>query len=187
MQIDILSLFPSVFGSYLNETPFHHAIQQGIVQVRTHNFCQWVHTDQVIATPRETRRGQTMVINPKPVAACIDSIRTPDQETRIVLLSPRGRSLDQDAARELSRVEHLILICGRMGGFEDGLAELVGAEEVSVGDYVLNCGEVAAIVLMDTVVRLLPGVLDLQNGNSNSHADRHSGDTMVAPHARDAQ
>lgn len=160
MQIDILSLFPSVFGSYLNETPFHYAIQQGIVQVRTHNFCQWVEADQVLATPQETRRGQTMVIRPEPVAACIESLRTAGQETRIVLLSPRGRSLDQDTACDLSRVEHLILICGRLGGFEDGLAELVGAEELSVGDYVLNCGEVAAMVVLDTVVRLLPGVIE---------------------------
>ena len=160
MQIDILSLFPSVFGSYLDETPFHYAIQQGIVQVRTHNFCQWVDADQVLATPQKTRRGQTMVIRPEPVAACIESLRTPGQETRIVLLSPRGRSLDQDTACDLARVEHLILICGRLGGFEDGLAELVGAEELSVGDYVLNCGEVAAMVVLDTVVRLLPGVLE---------------------------
>lgn len=160
MQIDILSLFPSVFGSYLGETPFHYAIQQRIVRVRTHNFCQWVNPDQDVATPRRTRHGQTMVIRSEPVAACVESLQMPGQASRIVLLSPHGRMLDQETAGELSRVDHLILICGRLGGFEEGLAEHIGAEELSVGDYVLSCGEVAAMVVLDTVIRLVPGVLE---------------------------
>ncbi|MBL6705673.1 MAG: tRNA (guanosine(37)-N1)-methyltransferase TrmD [Planctomycetaceae bacterium] len=182
MQIDILSLFPSVFGSYLEDTPFWYAIQQDIVRVRVHNFCQWVDQGQVVAEPRKTRRGETMVINSEPVAACVNTLRCPDRNSRVVLLSPRGRILNQETARELSHAEHLILICGRLGGFEDGLAELVGAEELSVGDYVLNCGEVAAMVVMDAVVRLVPGVLDLRPGMSDSSDSRPVEPTTEAAH-----
>lgn len=177
MQIDILSLFPSVFGSYLAETPFQYAIQQRIVQVRTHNFCQWVTPDQEVATPRRTRHGQTMIVRSEPVAACVESLQTPGQTTRIVLLSPHGRILDQEAAGELSRSGHLILICGRLGGFEEGLTEHIGAEELSVGDYVLNCGEVAAMVVLDTIVRLLPGVLERPSRRGDDR--RHDSDLCM--------
>ncbi len=171
MQIDILSLFPSVFGSYLNDTPFHFAIRQHLVHVRTHNFCQWVDTCNTLTVPSRTPSGRTIVIRREPIEACIGSLRTPDKSTRIILLSPRGRKIDQTLVRGLSRVEHLILICGRLGGFEEGLAEHIGAEELSVGDYVLNCGEVAAMVVLDTVIRLVPGVLEQHTRRVDDRCD----------------
>jgi len=160
MRIDIITLFPEMFPGFLAGSLLGDARDRGLVDIRLTNlrdFAEGVHRQ---VDDRPYGGGPGMLLMPGPVVACVESVQALDAEPgRVVILTPGGRRLDQPLVEEFSRSGRIILVCGRYEGFDARVREALGAEEVSVGDYVLSGGEVAAMVIVDAVTRLVPGVL----------------------------
>lgn len=165
VRIDILSLFPAIAQAALAESILGKAQQRALVEVRHHNIRDWTTDKHRTADDTPYGGGQGMVMKCEPVFAAVESLRTP--AVRVVLLSPGGRVFTQRVAEEYARIEHLVLICGHYEGIDQRVVEHLIDEELSIGDYVLTNGAIAAAVVVDAVVRLLPGVL----GDANSAPD----------------
>ncbi|HXF72656.1 MAG TPA: tRNA (guanosine(37)-N1)-methyltransferase TrmD [Actinomycetota bacterium] len=157
MRIDVLTIFPEIFDSPLRASLLGKAIAAGLVDVRVHDI-------RAHATDRHRKvddepygGGPGMVMKPEPIFAAVEALGP--GPTRIVLLSPAGRRLDQALVRELAREPWIVLICGRYEGVDERVVEGLGAEEVSIGDYVLSGGELPALVVIEAVARLVPGVV----------------------------
>ena len=160
MRIDIVTLFPEMFPGFLAGSLLGDARDRGIVDVRLRNlrdFAEGVHRQ---VDDRPFGGGPGMLLMPGPVVSCVEAVQADAPVAgRVVILTPSGRRLDQPLVEDFSRAERLILVCGRYEGFDARVTEALGAEEVSIGDYVLSGGEVAAMVVVDAVARLVPGVL----------------------------
>ena len=165
MRLDILTIFPEIAAAPLGESMIGKAQQRGLVDLRVHDLRKWA--DNKHRTTDDTPYGgsQGMVMKCEPFFAAVEELRTPD--ARVVLMSPGGRSFSQKIAEGFSRVPHLILLCGHYEGVDQRVIEHLVDDEISIGDYVLTNGAVAAAVVADAVVRLLPGVL----GDENSAPD----------------
>jgi tRNA (guanine37-N1)-methyltransferase len=171
MKIDILTLFPEICRAPLSESMMKRAQENGIVDLRIHNLRDWTTDKHHIVDDAPFGGGQGMVMKPEPIFKAVEALKTnPESQTpnpKVVLMSPAGRRLDQRSASELSKESHLIIICGHYEGVDHRVIEHIVDLEISIGDYVLTNGAIAAAVLVDTVVRLLPGVL----GDEQSAAD----------------
>jgi tRNA (guanine37-N1)-methyltransferase len=182
MKIDILTLFPEICRAPLNESMMKRAQENGVVDLRVHNLRDWTTDKHHVVDDAPFGGGQGMVMKPEPIFAAVESLRDPIQKTsnaqrptsnvqlqrpKILLMSPAGRSFDQKLATDLSRESHLIVICGHYEGIDHRVNEHLIDMEISIGDYVLTNGAIAAVVLVDAVVRLLPGVL----GHEQSSVD----------------
>jgi tRNA (guanine37-N1)-methyltransferase len=161
MKIDILTLFPEICRAPLNESMMKRAQENKIVDLQIHNLRDWTTDKHHIVDDAPFGGGQGMVMKPEPIFAAVEALksRSTNRETRIVLMSPAGKRLDQKLAADLSRESHLIIICGHYEGVDHRVIEHLVDLEVSIGDYVLTNGAIAAVVLVDAVVRLLPGAL----------------------------
>src|SRR5438270_10514642 len=157
MKIDILTLFPEICRAPLSESMMKRARENGIVDLHIHNLRDWTTDKHHIVDDAPFGGGQGMVMKPEPIFAAVESLRA--QKTTIVLMTPQGKSLTQSLAAELSTREHLIVICGHYEGVDHRVVEHLVDLEISIGDYVLTNGAIAAAVLVDAVVRLLPGAL----------------------------
>jgi tRNA (guanine37-N1)-methyltransferase len=163
MRIDVFTIFPAILGAPLRESLLGRAIADGLLDVRVHDLRTW-STDRHRSVDDEAYGGGPgMVLKPEPIFAGVESL-DPDRG-RVLLLSPAGRRLDQSLVRELSGEPHLTLLCGRYEGVDERVVEGLPAEEVSIGDYVLAGGEVPALVVIEAVTRLIPGVI----GKDESH------------------
>ena len=160
MRFDILTLFPDIFQGYLGQSLLNKAIQTGLVDVHLHNIRDWSHGKHNTVDDRPFGGGPGMVMKVEPVVECVEAVRsqTPDAG-HLVMLTPQGRRLDQPTVEELARYKRLILLCGRYEGFDHRIRVLLEPDEISIGDYVLNGGEVAAMTIIDATIRLVPGVL----------------------------
>jgi tRNA (guanine37-N1)-methyltransferase len=163
MRIDVFTIFPAIFESPLRESLLGRAIGRGLLDVRVHDLRQWSDDRHRTVDDAAFGGGPGMVMKPEPFFAAVESL-DPDRG-RVLLLSPAGRRLDQAFVRELAREEHLTLLCGRYEGVDERVIENLPAEEVSIGDYVLAGGEVPALVVIEAVTRLVPGVI----GKGESH------------------
>ncbi len=165
MQIDILTLFPQMFEGPLSSGIFKRAADRNLVRVRTHNFREFAHDRHHTVDDYSYGGGAGMVLKPEPIFECVEAVKAEIQEKErnvavpIILLTPQGRLFSQQVARELSRQNHLIIICGHYEGFDERVVEYLATDEISIGDYVLSGGEPAALVVSDAVIRLIPGVL----------------------------
>ncbi|MCK4294353.1 MAG: tRNA (guanosine(37)-N1)-methyltransferase TrmD [Planctomycetes bacterium] len=160
MRIDILTLFPEMFESPLSCSILKRARDAGIVEIVLANIRDFAADNYRNVDDKPYGGGPGMVMMPGPVFDCIDHVRKLSPEKpRLILLTPQGRKFDQAKALELSRESRLILIAGKYEGFDERIRIGLDAEQISIGDYVLNGGELAAMVLIDAVVRLLPGAL----------------------------
>ncbi|MBI2679950.1 MAG: tRNA (guanosine(37)-N1)-methyltransferase TrmD [Candidatus Solibacter usitatus] len=165
MIFHVLTIFPEFFRG-----PFEHGVvararQTGGVEIHLHNLRDWTHDRHKTVDDRPFGGGEGMLLKPEPLFAAVESIWPErDRSRRVILLSAQGRKFDQAAARRLSQAAELLLICGRYEGVDERVAEHLADEELSIGDYVLSGGELAAAVVVDAVARLLPGVL----GNEDS-------------------
>jgi len=160
MRIDILTLFPEMFESPLSCSILKRARDAGIVEVVLANIRDFAADNYRKVDDKPYGGGPGMVMMPGPVFDCIDHVRKlSPEEPRLILLTPQGRKFDQAKALELSRESRLILIAGKYEGFDERIRIGLDAEQISIGDYILNGGELAAMVLIDAVVRLLPGAL----------------------------
>lgn len=168
MRFDVLTLFPEIFTGYLGQSLLKLAIDRGLVDVQLHNIRDWAEGKHKQVDDRPFGGGPGMVLMPKPVVECVEAVQTVGGEAgRVILLTPQGRRLTQRTVEELSQHKRLLLLCGRYEGFDERIKQLLQPEEISVGDFVLNGGEVAAMVVIDAVVRLVPGVL----GDEQSSVD----------------
>jgi len=156
MNIDILTLFPDSFQSVFNESIIKRARKKGLVTIKIHNLRKWTHDRHRTADDRPFGGGPGMVMKPEPVFEAIDGLLK--SKTRIVLLTPQGKKLDQKISKKLVKHKHLILICGHYEGVDERIRKLAH-DEISIGDYILTCGELPAMVLVDSLTRLVPGVL----------------------------
>jgi tRNA (guanine37-N1)-methyltransferase len=166
MRFDILTLFPGMFPGYLGQSLLEKAIDRGLVEVRIHDIREWSRNKHQTVDDRPYGGGPGMVMCVEPVVECVEAILARDSRpARVVLLTPQGRRLDQKVVEELAAHERLILLCGRYEGFDHRVIDILQPDEISIGDYVLNGGEVAAMVIVDAVVRLVPGVLGDERSN----------------------
>jgi tRNA (guanine37-N1)-methyltransferase len=165
VRIDILTIFPGVFRAPLAESLLGKAIEGGVVDVRVHDIRAFADADDPHRAVDDASfgGGPGMVMKPEPIVAAAEAIAA--AEGRTYVLSPAGRSLDQPLVRELARETRLTLVCGRYEGVDERVVEVLGAEELSIGDYVCSGGEFPALVVVDAVVRLLPGVLGNERSN----------------------
>ena len=159
MRFDILTLFPKMFSSPFQESILAKAIEKGLIEVRTINIRDFALDKHRIVDDAPYGGGQGMVMKVEPIARAIEQVKSEDPSVRTIYLTPEGKPLNQEMARQLSSRSHLILLCGRYEGVDERVRELFVDEEISIGDYVLTGGELAAMVLIDAVSRLLPGVL----------------------------
>ncbi|HEX7447562.1 MAG TPA: tRNA (guanosine(37)-N1)-methyltransferase TrmD [Pirellulales bacterium] len=174
MRFDVLTLFPEMFPGYLGQSLLKRAIDGGLVEVRLHNIRDWSDDRHKSVDDRPYGGGPGMVLMVKPVVECVEAVRGQDAEAgRLMMLSPQGRRLDQSVVEQLATERRLILLCGRYEGFDERIKEILSPQEISIGDFVLNGGEVAAMVVIDAVLRLVPGVLGDERSNKQ---DSFSGD-----------
>lgn len=160
LRFDVLTLFPGIFESFLSESVLKGAIEKKKVDVRLHNMRDWADDKHSTMDDRPFGGGPGMVLKVDRVVPCVETVQNEVPESgRLILFSPQGKTFDQSRAEELARESRLILLCGRYEGFDERIVELLRPEEISIGDYVLNGGEVAAMVLIEAVMRLIPGVL----------------------------
>ncbi len=157
MKIDVLTLFPAMFAGPLDESIIKRARQAGLLELSLHQLRDWTHDRHQTVDDRPFGGGPGMLLKPEPIFAAVESLRR--ATTRVVLLSPAGRKFDQQIARELSHQEHLVLVTGHYEGFDERIREALADDELSIGDYVLTNGALPAMVVIDAVTRLLPGVL----------------------------
>ncbi len=163
MRVDVLTIFPSMFAPILGESILKRGQKAGKLRIVVHDIRDHTTDRHRKVDDRPYGGGSGMVMTPQPIFSCVEKIlkRGPSRKAqrKIILLSPRGRLLTQRAAARLAKVKHLILICGRYEGVDERVARYGADEELSVGDYVLTGGELPAMVVIDAVARLIPGVL----------------------------
>ena len=177
MLIDVLSLFPAIAAAPLGESIIGKAQERGLVTIRSHNLRAWA-TDKHRTTDDTPYGGsQGMVLKCEPIFAAVEELRAP--ESRVLLMSPAGRPFTQRVAEDLVKVPHLILLCGHYEGVDQRVINHLIDGELSIGDYVLTNGAIAAAVVIDALVRLLPGVLGHDQSASD---DSHSTGLLEFPH-----
>lgn len=164
MKIDILTLFPEMFAGVFQTSIIKQAQAKDAVQLNVVNFREFSTNKHKNVDDYPYGGGAGMVLSPQPLFAAVDSLSVKSQKARIILLCPQGERYDQKKAEELAKEEHLIFLCGHYEGYDERIREHLVTDEISIGDYVLTGGELAAMVVSDSVIRLLPGVL----GNETS-------------------
>ena len=172
LRVDVLTLFPALFDGFLGESILRRAIDKGLVEVKLWNLRDWAEGKHRQVDDRPFGGGPGMVLMAPPVVSAVEAVRgMAEPDGRLIALTPSGRTLSQDWVRTLARESRLVLLCGRYEGFDERIYEVLEPELLSIGDYVLSGGEVAAMVVIDAVMRLIPGVL----GDAESAVDESFG------------
>ncbi len=177
MKIDVLTLFPEMFSGPLDESIIRRARESGRLELRIYNLRDWTHDRHRTVDDRPFGGGPGMVLKPEPIFEAVESLAT--EQTRVVLLGPAGRRFDQTIARELTQYENLLFICASYEGVDERVREAVAHDELSIGDYVLTNGNLPAMVIIDAVARLLPGVL---GDDTSAHDESFSHGLLEYPH-----
>lgn len=160
MRIDVLTLFPAMFAGPLDESIVKRARDAGILDLRIHNLRDWAHDRHRTVDDTPYGGGPGMVLKPGPIFEAVEALKAASgMRTKVVLTSPAGRTFTQDVARELASEESVLLVCGSYEGFDERVREHLADDELSIGDFVLTNGALPAMVVIDAVVRLLPGAL----------------------------
>ena len=163
MRFDILTIFPNLLDSPLKDGIIRRAIRDDKVDIVIHNIRDYATDKHAMTDDRPFGGGEGMVMKPEPIAAVLSHVAKEADEGYRVLLGPQGRPYSQSVSCELAKKEHIVLICGRYEGVDERIREHYIDEEISIGDYILTGGELAAMVLVDSIVRLLPGVLGCED------------------------
>ena len=171
MRFDIFSLFPEVFDSYLNTSILKRAQETGSLEVHAHNIRDWAVDKHHTTDDTPYGGGGGMVMKPEPIFTAIENVLGSPPSCPVILLSPQGRLFNQRIAFELANLEHVALLCGRYESVDERIRQHLISDSISIGDYVLTGGELPAMILVDAITRLLPGVLgDPQAAVDDSHA-----------------
>ena len=183
MQFEVFTLLPEVFPPYLDSSILQRARLRGLIDVRVHNIRDYTHDKHHITDDTPYGGGGGMVMKPDPVFEAVESVLGPLQDSLprvpVILLTPQGRVFTQRVAEELSGYERIALLCGRYEGVDERIREHLVSDEISIGDYVLTGGELPALMIIDAVSRLLPGVLGDPDGAQD---DSHSMGLLEYPH-----
>ena len=173
IRFDVLTLFPGIFSGYLGESLLNDAIAAGLVQVHLWDVRDWTADKHQKVDDRPFGGGPGMVLMAQPVMDAVEAVQAKAEPPgKVVMLTPAGERLTQRVVEKLAAEPRLVLLCGRYEGFDDRIRQLLNPWEVSVGDFVCNGGEVPAMVVIDTVIRLIPGVLgDQQSAADESHSE----------------
>ena len=172
MRLDILTLFPGMFAGPLNESIPARARERGIVDIRIVDLRRYTHDRRQTVDDRPYGGGAGMVLQPGPLFEALDALRNP--RARVVLLTPQGRRFEQADAERLAREKHLVLVSGHYEGVDERVRQVLADEELSIGDYVLSNGSLAAMVVADAVIRLLPGALGCADSAETESFNRES-------------
>jgi len=178
--IDILTIFPNMFSGILTESILKRAIRAGVVKIRLHNIRDYSGDKHHKVDDKPFGGGPGMVMKIEPIYDALQDILKNKKKgkARVILLSPQGRVLTQRLVKNLSKEKHIVLICGHYEGIDERVREYLATDEISIGDYILTGGELAAMVMIDSIVRLLPGAL----GDKNSiKSESFSKDTLEYP------
>jgi tRNA (guanine37-N1)-methyltransferase len=172
LRVDLLTLFPTLFDSFLNESILKRAIARGLVEIGRWNLRDWAEGKHKQVDDRPFGGGPGMVLMAPPVVATVEAVQAiGERPGRLIALTPQGRRFDQAWAHELAQEPRLVLLCGRYEGFDERIFEELKPELLSIGDYILTGGEVPAMVVIEAVMRLIPGVL----GDAESARDESFG------------
>ena len=174
LRFDVLTLFPDMFQGYLTQSLLKLALDEGLVSINLWNIRDWAGGKHKSVDDRPFGGGPGMVLMPGPIYDCVEAVRAqqPDEPGVLVMLTPAGQRLDQALVERLSKERRLILLCGRYEGFDERIRLGLRPLEVSIGDFVCNGGEVPAMVVIDTVIRYVPGVLgDPESLAEESHSE----------------
>lgn len=170
MRFDVLTLFPAIFEGYLGQSLLKKAIDAGLVAVHLHDIRDWSRDKHHKVDDRPFGGGPGMILQVEPVVECVEAVQGAEPG-HLIVLSPRGRTLNQIIVEELAAKPRLLLLCGRYEGFDQRVFDILQPDEISIGDYILNGGEAAAMVVIDAVIRHVPGVL---GDEASSHNDSFS-------------
>lgn len=177
MRVDIITLFPEICRASLGESMMGRAQEMGVLDLQIHNLRNWTTDRHHVVDDAPFGGGPGMVMKPEPIFAAVESLRGP--ESKVVLMTPQGQRFAQPLAREFSVQEHIIIVCGHYEGIDHRIIEHLIDAEISIGDYVLTNGAIAAVVFVDAIVRLRPGVL---GGEQSAVDDSFSGGMLEGPH-----
>jgi tRNA (guanine37-N1)-methyltransferase len=176
MKIDVLTLFPGMFSGPLDESIVKRARETRILELGIHNLRDWTHDRHKTVDDRPFGGGPGMLLKPEPVFEAVEKLA--DQRTKVILLCPQGRKFTQAVARSLAAEEHILLVCGSYEGFDERIRSGLVHEELSIGDFVLTNGALPAMMVVDAVTRLLPGVL---GDDESSKEESFSGGFLEYP------
>ncbi len=177
MKVDVITLFPGMFRGLLEESILGRARDRGLLEIGVHNLRDFATGRHQVVDDYTFGGGPGMVLKPEPIFAAVESLRR--EGSRVVLMSPQGRVFRQAIAQQLSRLEHLVLLCGHYEGVDERVREQLVDDELSIGDYVLTGGELAAMVVVDAVTRLIPGVL---GGEESTLEESFAAGLLEYPH-----
>jgi tRNA (guanine37-N1)-methyltransferase len=182
MQFDVLSLFPGIFQGYLGQSLLKRAIDNRLVDVRLHNIRDWANDKHNCVDDRPFGGGPGMVLKVEPIVDCVEAVQGMGQQPgHLIMLTPQGKPLEQVTVERLAKRPRLLLLCGRYEGFDERIRTILKPEEISLGDFILNGGEVAAMAVIDAVMRLVPGTL---GDEDSSVEDSFSGETRLLEFAQ---
>lgn len=179
MRFDILTLFPDLFHAFLKESILGRAVKRGLVDIRLTDIRSFARGPHKVTDDRPYGGGSGMVMKPGPIYRALQSIESSTGKALVILLTPQGKTFEQSSAWELSRLDHLILICGRYEGVDERIKQGPVDLELSIGDYILSGGELGAMVVVDAVSRLVPGVL---GGEGAATEDSFEDGLLEYPH-----
>lgn len=173
LRFDLLTLFPQIFDSFLSESLLAKAIQVGLIEVHTHDIRQWTLDKHQKVDDRPFGGGPGMLLQVQPVVDCVQAVRAmTDDPGELILLTPQGTTLRQPMVRQMANGQRLILLCGRYEGFDQRVIDILKPQEISLGDFILNGGEIAAMAIVEAVIRLVPGFMgDQQSFQQESFSD----------------
>ncbi len=179
MRFDIFTVLPEVFPPYLNSSILKRARQAGLIDVRVHNIRDWTQDKHRTTDDTPYGGGGGMVMKPEPIFAAVEAVLGQPPSCPLILLTPQGRTFTQKTAEELAAYGHIALLCGRYEGVDERVRQHLVSDEISIGDFVLTGGELPALLIVDAVSRLIPGVLGAPDGARN---DSHASGLLEHPH-----
>ena len=159
MKFDIITIFPNLFKGFLSESLLARAQKKKLIKINLHNLRKWTDDNHKTVDDRPYGGGAGMVLKVEPIYKAVKAIKAKKRKTRVILLSAKGKTLDQKKVRQLAEYDQLVFICGRYEGVDERVAKHVADEEISIGNYILFGGEIPAMLLIETVSRLIPGVI----------------------------
>lgn len=170
VRFDVLTLFPDLFSGYVSQGLLRQAIDNGLVRIHLWNIRDWATGKHKTVDDRPFGGGPGMVLMPGPVTECVEAVQAQEEPGQLVMLTPAGERLTQRVVEELATLPRILLLCGRYEGFDERIRLGLKPRELSLGDFVCNGGEVPAMAIIDTVIRLISGVLgDEQSARDDSH------------------
>ncbi|OGB76745.1 tRNA (guanosine(37)-N1)-methyltransferase TrmD [candidate division CPR3 bacterium RIFOXYC2_FULL_35_7] len=174
LKVDIITLFPKMFEGPFSESIIKRAQDKRLTNIQINNLRHWATDRHQTVDDKPFGGGPGMLLIPEILFECIEDLKSKNSDSHVIYLSPQGKIFKQNKARQLSKKQHLILLCGHYEGVDQRVIDTLVDEEISIGDYVLTGGELPAIVIVDTIVRLIPGVIEGEGGREDESFSNNS-------------